>query len=185
MKIDMREASKKLVEKQPYKIIMDDHDLSVPATEYTTFLDVLTFSVHKPGKNFDNIPYSKWSGRYGIGVEEKTVDLINKDGDIVLHIPSSKYFKMQEPDEFQKEKEAFRFECDSNEIIIALKLTTYPIRGGKHSYILLLKEPLFVYEMQSRRDSVVFSEKKRQQHEAMGKIEMLWGANSEKEVENV
>jgi len=182
IKIDMKEAGKKLVEKQPFRIIMDDHDKKgTPATEYTNFVDVLTFSVYGVGQNFQNIPFATTTSTKYMGIETKTVGLINQNGDIVCQVPSSEYNKFKNPDEFRREKERFKFNCNDDEIIIALKLTENPARGGSYSYLLLLKEPLTVEEMQKRRDSSVFSAKKKVENESLSKIEMLWG-NKEEEV---
>ena len=178
IELDMKEVGKKLVEKQPFKIIMDDHNKGVPATEYSNFVDVLTFSVYGVGASFQNIPFATTTSTKFCGIETMTVGLVNHEGNIVCQVPSSNYNRFKNPDEYQREKERYKFDCDENEIIVALKLTDNPARGGSYSYILLLKEPLTVKEMQGKRDSSVLSKKKKKENESLDKIEMLWGAAS-------
>ena len=172
----MKEAGKKLVEKQPFRIIMDDHNKDVPATEHTMFLDVLTFSVHSVGKNFQHIPYSLVSNYRHTHRETKSVGLINEKGDVVCQVPPSSYNRLSEPDAFRRESEGYKFGCDQDEIIIALKLTNNSGKGGTYSYVLLLKEPLTVREMQERRDASVLGVKKKREEASLSQIKMLWGA---------
>ena len=55
--INLKEVAKAILEKNPYKVIKDEKNREIPATEQTDFLDVLTFSCNQVGRNFQKIPY--------------------------------------------------------------------------------------------------------------------------------
>ncbi len=175
MQLDMKEVGKKIVAKQPYTIIMDDHSTDVPATELTQFVDVLTFSVYRVGKNFENIPFALRVDRSRGRREASSVDLINEHGESIETIESSNLQKFNDPAAFNEEKRAFKFKSNSNSIVVALVLTNMTLKGT-NKYLLLLSEPMTVGTMQAKRDSVIFEEMEIAKSKSLSRIEMLWGA---------
>ncbi len=176
--LDMQEVGRKIVAKHPYKIVMDSHQDGTPATEQTTFVDVLTFTNHRIGRNFQNIPYSlNREPKYG-GVDKYSVSLLNTEGDISEVVEASRYHKYDRPAEFLEEKEAFRFAGDQEEIIVAVILTDKEWNGKVNKYIMLLSEPMTIATMQKKRDETVFGKKKKTEDKRLGQIKTLWGKES-------
>jgi hypothetical protein len=175
--IDMSEVAKRLVVKQPYPILMDEHT-GMPATEKSTSVDVLVFSVYGVGDNFEHIPYTRTTRSKTLSEDLRHVGLINMHGEEAVFIPASEHNKFRDPSAFERERVNFKFNCGNSaqdeEIIVALKLIS--VRDGRiGKYILLLSEPMTIAEMQKRRDSVVLTSKKKAEDDRFRKIEMLWG----------
>jgi hypothetical protein len=176
----MKEVAKKLASKQPYKIVMDDKDRDIPATEKTRSVDVLTLSVCPVGSNFENIPFSlRTNNKFGY-TEYKDVSLIDKDGEVVSEVPASSHNVFRDPASFERESRSFRFDGRDDDVIVALRITISKAdRTSVH--LLLLSRPMTIREMQSMRDSVVLAKKKKADRERERQIEMLWGKSADKE----
>ncbi len=171
--LDMQAVGAKIVAKHPYKIMMDEKQKGVPATELTMFTDVLTFSCHQVGKNFQNIPFTlrKYKGI----TARHSVALIDKEGNIVENVEESRYNKFNDPAAFLSEKEVFKFKSAANTLIVAMILIDNNARGDIKKYIMLLSEPMTIDTMQTKRDEVVFGEKKKLENKRLESIKMLWG----------
>ena len=173
--LNIEEVGRKIVAKHPYKIMMDDKQDGVPATEQSMFTDVLTFSVFQVGKSFQNIPYSLNNKPKFGGYERYSVELLDSNAEITEIIPPSRYNKFSDPDGFLREKEEFIFKTNWDKIIVAVILTRDQPDGKTNKYIMLLSKPMAVYKMQSMRDDAVFGEKKKVEDKRLGQIQMLWG----------
>ena len=171
--LDMEAVGAKIVAKHPYKIMMDDKQKGVPATEFTMFTDVLTFSCHQVGKSFQNIPFTLRSYK-GITARH-SVSLIAKEGNIAETVEASRYNHFDDSAGFLEEKETFRFKSAANTLIVAMILIDNNARGDIKKYIMLLSEPMTIATMQTKRDEVVFGEKKKLEDKRLESIKMLWG----------
>ncbi len=173
--LDMEVVGRKIVEKHPYRIMMDAKQNGVPATEQTMSTDVPTFSCRQIGKNFQNIPYSlNIRRRYG-EVDRYTVSLLNIEGDISEVVEASYFNSSDNPVEFLREREAFKFKASMDTIIVAVILTENEYNGNTDKCIMLLSEPMTIDAMQMKRDEKVFGEKKKAEVERLESIKMLWG----------
>lgn len=150
--INLKEVAQKILEKQPYKII-NEEKTNKPATEQTSFVDVLTFSVNRVGADFKNIPFDISKTAYG--VERKHVALIGADGEILEEIRCSEYSSSWNSDEFNRERRDFKFSSNKNELVFALKLTDVNYKGSEKNYLLFLSKPMTIAQMQEKETLII------------------------------
>lgn len=169
--INLKEVAKKILEKQPYRIIKDEKTME-PATEKSQFVDVLTFSVCRVGENFRNLPYAY--EEFNFVSKKKDIALIGSDGEIIETIKCSAYSSMKQSDELQKQRKEFKFSSNENTLVFALKLTEDNSRTGVHNYLMFLSKPMTIKEMQEKRDSYYFGENQKRLEKGLQEIELIW-----------
>lgn len=170
-KINLKEVARTIVEKQPYKIIKDE-ETKEAATELTQFVDVLTFSVYRVGRDFRNIPYDLHENQFI--TEKKHIGLIGIDGEVIETINCSKYSSTKNSDELKKERKNFRFTSNEDTLIFALKLTEDNSKTGIRNYLLFLSKPMTIGEIQAKRDSYYESETNTRIEKNLAAIEFIW-----------
>lgn len=169
--INLKEVAKAILEKNPYKVIKDEKNREIPATEQTDFLDVLTFSCNQVGRNFQKIPYP--TERNFRGAFRKTVSLIGMNGDIIEVIKPSP-FSSNWCDDHQKYLRDFKFSSDENTMVFALKLTKNNPGEETENYLLFLSKPMTIKTIQELRQSVYKEEDSKKVNKGLEAIELIW-----------
>lgn len=169
--INLKEVAKKILEKQPYRII-NDSKTKKPATELSDFVDVLTFSVNRIGENFRHIPFSLSTNPYGY--EKKHIALIGIEGEIIETIQCSQYSSMKDNDALKKQRKEFKFTSSKDTLVFALKLTEENCKIGTHSYLLFLSKPMTISEMQEKKDAFYKSEDEKRIGKDLDAVKFIW-----------
>jgi len=170
--LNMREIAAKVIEKNPYRIAMQEKsygDPRCPATEKHTFYNILYMCVNKPGASFTRFPQSRETGINAGRV--LTYSFINKEGDIVETVPPSQYANSEA--DYKIELSKFKFKTDRDCIIVAIMMEQKTHDSSKKG-VLFLSKAFTIGEMQDLRDEQYSNIKKKDAEASMKKIKMIW-----------
>lgn len=170
--INLKEVAKVILQKNPYRVIRDDRNCETPATEKTQFVDVLTFSVHKVGENFQNIPYEGTSTAWG--ADKKHVSFIGEDGEVLEEMKCAPLNLMYDNDALKKYRREYKFSSCEETLVFALKLTEDDPKRGIFNYLLFLSKPMSFREIQELRQSVYSEVDSKKINSDLEAVELIW-----------
>jgi len=171
MKLDMKKIAQTVIDKNNYRLMKDDKNRDMPATEQTMFTDILTFSCTQVGKKFQNLPHSRRLNRYGsTGID---VDLIGVDGEVVETVKGSRH-SSSEGNNYDREARAFRFSSACDTVIVAMVLKENGARSNSEA-LMFLSKPMTIATISELRSSVFNEAEEKRVKGAMDSITMMWG----------
>ncbi len=169
MKLDMKKIAQTVIDKNNYRLMKDDKNRDLPATEQTMFTDILTFSVHQVGKKFTNLPHRRHNNSRGsTGID---VELIGVDGEVVETVMGSRYGM---GNDYDREARAFKFSSACDTVIVAMVLKENGSRSNSEA-LMFLSKPMTIATMTELRSSVFNAKEDERKKNAMNSITMMWG----------
>lgn len=173
IKLDMRATAKAVMEKIGLPVILEGIG-GVPATELSSSINELFVDQSNFGKNFEHFPTTIktcMSGNTYI-----THSFVSNKGEVIETVPHLAILEWTDGPEVKRQQENFKFRGENlEEIAVAVIWDIKKFGGaGRIRELMLLSKPIYIKDIQKRRDDYFQGRKKSLIEKSMSQIEMIW-----------
>ena len=177
--LNMKEIAKKIVEKYPFPIMMEQIEFKNESTKAATEQSkkYLNYRQDTIGNKFEKFPFTTY--KYQHGTWEQNLQFIGINGEVIDTCNCSKLTINTNGQEVNKIKREWRLKGKEDDIVVAIISTIVadsyrPEYCENNSVVLFLSKPYTVKEINDIRASFYTPLEKERIENALDKIKTIW-----------
>lgn len=168
--LNLKEVAETVLKKHVEATVARVNNSQEIGTEKTIFFEG---SAQQIGENFENFPYPISKIRDIYFSTTKTMEFINEKGEVVQEVPNSEAYQFT--GNHGQDKRDFKFTMKDNEIIVAIKQTSYFSKDNSESkHLIFLSQPFYAKDIKAKREAYYHKIDSAKIERDIEAIETIW-----------